>query len=595
MSMVIQNNMSAMLTLNELNRNSNKLGKSLQKVSSGMKINSAADGASEYSISERMRVQIRSLNQDNSNAQNAKSLLKVAEGAVASTVEILRTLKEKAIDAANDTNTDEDRATIQKAFDQSIDQIDDNSLVTFNGKYLFTGEKDRTYSTEQTIVAALYSEWIPNSLDLIESSSGLAFDRGNPVVNEIEVLFEDDPSSNALAYVTSWASGGKTTKLTMTVNMAYYSGLVKDDVNGYSPTAGAAYLDRTIAHELTHAVMAANIDHFTGGDGLYAVIKEGAAEVVHGIDDERGAKILALANGGLAGVLSAKSKTAGGEDEYAAGYVMFRYMAAKSGYEKPEDSFKGFMRVLSETSGEIGSRIDKAVEAASRGAFKTYDEMVAGVTRDMAAAGSGEKFLKEYCNIDLRNKDTGAISGSDAGTRYERNPENALYEAGSTKFWTNPDGNVSQINGLRVTWPADAINVKPGMYFQIGTKASQSISIALSNMDAQAVGLKDKTGNTLKVTTQARAEGAIYTLDKAIQRALDQQTYIGAVSSRLDYTIQNITTASENTTGVESVIRDSDMAKEYTEYMKHNVLTQAAQAMLAQANQNSSAILSLLQ
>ena len=117
--MVVKNNMSAINTLNTLNKNHSALAKSLQKVSSGMRINSAADDASGYAISERMRVQIRSLDQDNRNTQNGNSMMKVAEGAVSSTVEILKTLKEKVINAANDTNTDSDRQQIQKELDAS--------------------------------------------------------------------------------------------------------------------------------------------------------------------------------------------------------------------------------------------------------------------------------------------------------------------------------------------------------------------------------------------------------------------------------------------------------------------------------------------
>ena len=114
MSKVVKNNMSAVRTLNTLNKNSSVLQKSLAKVSSGMKVNSAKDDASGYAISERMRVQIRSLDQANQNTQNASSLVKTAEGAVSSTVEIVKTMKEKAIDAATDTNTDIDRLTSKK-------------------------------------------------------------------------------------------------------------------------------------------------------------------------------------------------------------------------------------------------------------------------------------------------------------------------------------------------------------------------------------------------------------------------------------------------------------------------------------------------
>ena len=104
MAMVIKNNIAAQMALGELNKNNNKLSKALEKAASGQKINSAADDASGYAISERMRVQLRGLEAANANTQNAVSLLKTAEGAVSSTVDILKSFKEKAIDAANDTN-----------------------------------------------------------------------------------------------------------------------------------------------------------------------------------------------------------------------------------------------------------------------------------------------------------------------------------------------------------------------------------------------------------------------------------------------------------------------------------------------------------
>ena len=139
MAMVVKNNMSAVNTLNTLNKNQSGLSKSLEKVSSGMKINSAGDDASGMAISERMRVQVRALDQDNANTNNGNALMRTAQGAVQSTIEILKTLKEKAINAANDTNTDEDRGLIQKEVDKLIDQIDDNALTTYNGKYLIDG------------------------------------------------------------------------------------------------------------------------------------------------------------------------------------------------------------------------------------------------------------------------------------------------------------------------------------------------------------------------------------------------------------------------------------------------------------------------
>ena len=130
---------------------------------------------------------------------------------------------------------------------------------------------------------------------------------------------------------------------------------------------------------------------------------------------------------------------------------------------------------------------------------------------------------------------------------------------------------------------------------QVGASANQSIKVGLTDMRAEALGLKGADGTTLNISTQNKANAAINVLDNAIQKALDQQTTIGSVESRLEYTSSNLTTASENVQASESTIRDADMAKEMTNYTKNNVLLQAAQSMLAQANQSSSNVLSLLQ
>ena len=117
-----------------------------------------------------------------------------------------------------------------------------------------------------------------------------------------------------------------------------------------------------------------------------------------------------------------------------------------------------------------------------------------------------------------------------------------------------------------------------------------SIKVGLTDMRAEALGLKGADGTTLNISTQGKANAAINVLDNAIAKALDQQTTIGSVESRLEYTSSNLTTASENVQASESTIRDADMAKEMTNYTKNNVLLQAAQSMLAQANQSSSNI-----
>ena len=142
---------------------------------------------------------------------------------------------------------------------------------------------------------------------------------------------------------------------------------------------------------------------------------------------------------------------------------------------------------------------------------------------------------------------------------------------------------------------ADKQDKDNSVKIHVGTAAGQTISIGLADMRAESLGLQASDATVINVSTPEKANAAISAFDYALAKALDQATTIGAIQARLEYTANNLTTESENVQAAESTIRDADMAKEMTNYTKNNVLLQAAQSMLAQANQNSSAVLSLLQ
>ena len=140
--MVIANNVSAGFILGTLNNNLNKKTKASSQLALGEKIRNAGDDASGYAISEKMRVRLRSLDQADANTQNGASMLKIAEGAIQSQINLLRTVKEKVIDAHNDSNTDMDRAIIQKEITEYYNEINDIAAeTTFNGKHLLLGTK----------------------------------------------------------------------------------------------------------------------------------------------------------------------------------------------------------------------------------------------------------------------------------------------------------------------------------------------------------------------------------------------------------------------------------------------------------------------
>ena len=444
MAMVVKNNISALNTLNTMNRNNSALSKSLEKVSSGMKINSAADDASGYAISERMRVQIRSLDQANQNAQNGNKLLKTAEGAVSSTLDILKTLKEKVVNAANDTNTTADRQIIQDELNQAIDQINDNANVTFNGKTLVDG------SMNKAVVTATTSAFTNQSL-------------GSTTASNSQLTALQDRNGNTLDI-----------KASDKIKVSFVQ-------NGRTFTTEYTVSNTSLSTIFTNASTAAG-GSFGFGTTILAASAIGK--------DATGATLFTADGGNAITVVSSKGGT--------------------------EGQVSGFSISVSGVDGNVKKSINQKLDDFSN-TIKAQDK--------------------------------------------------------------------SNNNALTL---------------QIGTQSNQSINVGLSDMRAKSLGLQgsDPITGTVKnidITTKDNANAAINVLDTAITKVLSEQTKIGSVQSRLEYTSANLSTASENVSAAESTIRDANMAKEMTEFTKNNILMQASQAMLAQANQSTQNVLSLLQ
>ena len=651
MAMVVKNNMTAINTLNTLNKNSSALSKSLQKVSSGMKINSAADDASGYAISERMRVQIRSLDQANQNTQNGSSMMKVAEGAVSSTVEILKTLKEKAVNAANDSNTDSDRQTIQKELDQSIDQINDNANVTFNGKYLVDGSKNSkgnaTYTalsnqslSADTTGATKLVDLKARSGDSLEihdtDKITVSYVKGGKTYSATFNVKEDDGTEHTLQDIftkmeeidtnskvfanASNASISKTTGVTYTAQDIQNA---VDDSTGAKKTAYDSAVSAKNTQENTtkaHTDAVAAIGNYVNGTPASntGLVKEftdafAAYNAVAGADALGAATIQQAGNTGAAGgqavkaVLDAvandaKWNTVQNGTSAEAVALSKAYSALKAANEKAWDTDgTGANGGTKKALGDANDTMNNLQNAA--GATAGYAEIVGEylAAKEKADSMSGVKLM----------------TGSEVGVAASGDVVNTASGGNAITVTANDDGIGGQISGLNISVSDSQGNVKKSanaaldafeetvraqnksddnaISLQVGAKANQSIKVGLTDMRAEALGLQGADGTKLNISNQAKANAAINVLDNAIQKALDQQTTIGSVESRLEYTSTNLTTASENVQASESTIRDADMAKEMTNYTKNNVLLQAAQSMLAQANQSSSNVLSLLQ
>ena len=433
---MINNYVQSLMVLNTLNRNYLSMAKHMQRVTTGLRINSAADDPSGWAIGTRMQIEIRGLDQASRNAQSSQSLLKVADGAASSTVDILRTLKEKAIEAANDTCTDADRRTIQKLFDQYADQIDDNALVTFNGKYLLNG----SHSSAAQLTQQAYT-----NRELATTTSS---------TTKLTDLARRDGSA-----------------LNLQANDTVHISYVKD---GKTYTTSYTAADTTLGDIFTQANgIDTDVFDIAGMDGSSTIGIDSSGRTVTTPDD--------------AGAITVKAKDAG-----TAGAI------------------SGFTISITDKNGQVRKDAGRVLDAFSE-------------------------------SIQPRN------ASSD------------------TALWT-----------------------------QTGTKANQGMKTSFGDLRSTALGLKGSDGQVIDVTTREGANAAINVLDNALSRALDQQTTIGAQSSRLDYTINNLTTQSENLTSAMSTIMDADIAKEMTAFARDNILVQAAQAMLAHSNQNMAWFLSLL-
>lgn len=429
MSMVIRSNLDALRTYNLMNSNNAQLEKNLTKVATGMKINSAQDDSSAYAISEKMRNRIRSLEQAHRNTQNASSMIKTAEGAVSNILELVKTLKTKAIDSANDSNTDEDRRTMQKEFNQLVDQVEDEVHTTFNTKRLI--DNSRNYVVE-----------IPHSV----------FVNYNIAQNTTE---------------------RETTFSQLTNRFGESFGIKDEDTIRWSV-----------------------------------------------VDDD----------------------------------------GSRHGELKGSNTFYDLHRALN--------------------------------TEQNYAFISSIGFSTNYTDkFDKRHTYDGAFSIS---------VYDYVLMAGLTLSVTDSQGNVNNfananLNDFKELVGMEVTTGDRALSFQVGAEANFATRFSMGDLRASTVGLKHYfTGETLSISTKEDANLAIDVLDRIVTKVLNQQTSIGAFLSRLDYTASNLTTTVTNDQASESVIRDADMAKEMTNYMKNNLLVQSSQAMLAQANQEPMDVMALL-
>ena len=488
--MVVQHNMQAANANRMLNITTNAQSKSTEKLSSGYRINRAADDAAGLTISEKMRKQIRGLDQASTNAQDGVSSVQTAEGALTEVHSMLQRMNELAVQASNGTNAESDRKAIQDEISQLTTEIDRVAETTkFNETYLLKGSKDGA----------------KHNMKVGAHDAGL---KGTLVDNGATATF----TPAAMTEGGTVSVGGK--EYTVTGITEPTSSKIE------AGTAGAAGVKQTYTLKLDGmgSKLAGKTKFNIAGKDYEITLEEG--------DDATkiGDKLAAAINGKIDDGLGGQYKVTN-----ATGTLTFEASVAGTG-----------AKVLTQASTHT------ALENA-----KSSDAVLDLMKNELATASS---------------------IGTDTAAIVTKNTTDGTF--------TIAKGTVSVSDSLSFS-------------LHVGSDADMTnkISVDIEAMDSSSLGIK---GINVNDDTGVAATYAIDAISDAISKVSSQRSALGAVQNRLEHTIDNLDNVVENTETAESRIRDTDMAEEMVNYSKNNILAQAGQSMLAQANQSNQGVLSLL-
>lgn len=519
--MVVQHNMAAMNANRMLSGVSSAQSKSTEKLSSGYRINRAADDAAGLSISEKMRSQIRGLNQASTNAQDGISLIQTAEGALNEQHSILQRMRELAVQAANGTETDDDREAVQNEIEQLQSELTRISDTTeFNTMKLLDG-----------------------------SQSG----------------------SKVQVSVSKSAATGATTKNAEVQQVNTSANAVSELTKGSSVTYSVTVLDKNNNTSTASVTITNNNQKLTDQDGN----ELGSAAAADKATDAETA----------AAIAKALSNTSLGD----------KFDIAADGNKKitltTKDASDAANSVLISVDGAAGELADP--DPAGSEAYTTINAAIGsydgtGNIEDKIFTVNGEKFayVDDPAKLGDDYKDVNYVKVKTAGT-VVADDANAMAALISSKTGIN-----ATANNAAVDLKPSATATGKGIELQIGANEGQTMNFTLDDMSADALGVG---GKSVDLSTQNSAKTATTTIDAAIKKVSAARGKMGAVQNRLEHTINNLDTAAENMQTAESRIRDTDMAEEMVNYSKNNILAQAGQSMLAQANQSNQGVLTLLQ
>ncbi len=578
--MVVQHNLTAMNSNRMLGLTTASQAKSTEKLSSGYKINRAADDAAGLSISEKMRKQIRGLTQASLNAQDGISAVQTAEGALTEVHDMLQRMNELAVKASNGTMSEDDRSYVQNEIDQLVTEIDRVSETTkFNETYLLKGAGDKsatvkadatigTTSSEATVTAAkgnIFSGTIATANALAsgtEDTATVTYKDAEGNIRTKEVTFKAGADAEATAKNLAKAieddkdlgrifnaSADKSGKLTVESKL---NGNKTDD----SKNAVSTITFKSAAGALKTEITGATTEAATG------------ESVTFTLTDKTGANQLKDGNS-----ITIDGKT-------------YTYDSQKASTTDDANTFKS----LDDLQKLLGDDYEVSVEITATKTSQAWkQDTTAGVT---AAIKDGDAVVTtETTDLKAAKKADalGLVAATDGTTEFKDAAKPTGNAAGTEVKYTNKAITLNIARKAAVE-TSDALTLS----LQVGADSTDEnkISVDIESMGAKSLGID---GLKVDGTNSTNADNAIDTIAAAIQKVSTQRSALGAVQNRLEHTINNLDNVVENTTSAESQIRDTDMATEMVKYSNNNILAQAGQAMLAQANQSNQGVLSLLQ
>lgn len=584
--MRINYNISSMIARNALNNNDDRLTASMQRLSSGLKINGAVDNPAGLAIARRMNAQIEGLKQANNNANDGLSVVNTADGAMSEMHSILQRMSELSIQAANGTNADTDREQIQMEIDQLINEIDRIAKTTeFNAQNLLDGSfAYKAYTNNENIKVKACGDGVVNGNYMINSisyshhaSKITTYDKdGN-----IEKV-EDDES-----YKFNSEDSIRNSLVT-TSSIAKNAGTYPKDLKGF-PEGSNVSIDNSIItikaddnfelkldvnnRKLNNQSVSANSIVSTSTVTKYAVTDTYRNIII--MDKDKNARYniseLSLYYENANGLDSFKRP--GGTD---GNYNSYNSSKTFSGSE--EEKFKKIAEDLKDFFND--KHPDCEIEVTN----VSYDSTANGLKID-------------YTYKNTKNPTPGGATADtftfSLNTEKDPNVTNKklddfLYQKSETVINDYKIGDTASQNEnnsimLDVTGAG-------AMRLQVGANEGQVIAIDIPNLDAESLGVAG-----LDITTEDKATAAIDRIGDAINQLSAVRAKIGAYANRIEHTITNLDTTEENMTASYSQIMDVDMAKEMTEYSTVQVLVQASTSVLAQANERPQQVLQLLQ